>query len=112
VLAAKDAMQQRPTIFSSSMATPVHPAGDAGATRTPLAAGAAVAVWLSAVRSFGYGRLITHGEELIAIREEADASEQERAIDFCNGGIVALAAKAPLPSSIRSATTIANASSI
>jgi bifunctional UDP-N-acetylglucosamine pyrophosphorylase/glucosamine-1-phosphate N-acetyltransferase len=31
------------------------------------------------------------GQQLVAIREERDASDAERAIDFCNGGIMALA---------------------
>ena len=44
----------------------------------------------------GYGRLITSGNELIAIREEADASPSERAIGLCNGGIMALAGKTAL----------------
>ncbi len=36
----------------------------------------------------GYGRLITgDGHELLAIREEKDATEQERAITFCNSGV-------------------------
>ena len=39
----------------------------------------------------GYGKLIVAGGKLIAIREEADASASERAIDLCNGGIMALA---------------------
>ena len=38
----------------------------------------------------GYGRLIMNGHRLIAIREEKDASETERAIDLCNGGLMAL----------------------
>jgi bifunctional UDP-N-acetylglucosamine pyrophosphorylase / glucosamine-1-phosphate N-acetyltransferase len=44
----------------------------------------------------GYGRLVTAGGKLIAIREEADASVRERAIDLCNGGIMALAGKTAL----------------
>src|SRR6202043_840784 len=44
----------------------------------------------------GYGRLITSGDELFAIREEADASPGERAIGLCNGGIMALAGKTAL----------------
>ena len=39
----------------------------------------------------GYGRLIMQGRQLVAIREERDASDAERAIEFCNGGIMALA---------------------
>jgi bifunctional UDP-N-acetylglucosamine pyrophosphorylase/glucosamine-1-phosphate N-acetyltransferase len=60
--------------------------------RAPLASGAVVA--MLAFRPGdpkGYGRLITSGNELIAIREEADATAQERAIDLCNGGIMAMA---------------------
>jgi bifunctional UDP-N-acetylglucosamine pyrophosphorylase / glucosamine-1-phosphate N-acetyltransferase len=38
----------------------------------------------------GYGRLITEGERLVAIREEKDASAAERAIGLCNAGLMAL----------------------
>lgn len=38
----------------------------------------------------GYGRLIEQDGQLIAIREEKDASETEKKIDFCNGGLMAL----------------------
>jgi bifunctional UDP-N-acetylglucosamine pyrophosphorylase/glucosamine-1-phosphate N-acetyltransferase len=38
----------------------------------------------------GYGRLITNGHRLVAIREERDASDMERRIDLCNGGAMAL----------------------
>src|SRR5580704_10814879 len=65
--------------------------------RAPLAAGAAVAVLaFRPADPTGYGRLITKGDELIAIREEADASPQERKIDLCNGGIMALAGNTAL----------------
>jgi bifunctional UDP-N-acetylglucosamine pyrophosphorylase/glucosamine-1-phosphate N-acetyltransferase len=37
----------------------------------------------------GYGRLVTQGTELLAIVEHADATEQERAITLCNGGLMA-----------------------
>ncbi len=39
----------------------------------------------------GYGRLVMEGDRLVAIREERDASQAERAIRFCNGGMMALA---------------------
>src|SRR5439155_2431010 len=39
----------------------------------------------------GYGRLVLDQGELIAIREEADASADERAIDLCNAGLMAFA---------------------
>ena len=37
----------------------------------------------------GYGRLITNGHRLVAIREDRDATELERRIDLCNGGLMA-----------------------
>ncbi|MDA4843778.1 bifunctional UDP-N-acetylglucosamine diphosphorylase/glucosamine-1-phosphate N-acetyltransferase GlmU [Hoeflea poritis] len=39
----------------------------------------------------GYGRLIEEDGELVAIREHKDASEEERKITFCNGGMMAIA---------------------
>ncbi len=38
----------------------------------------------------GYGRLLTRGDALVAIREDRDASPEERKIAFCNGGLMAL----------------------
>jgi bifunctional UDP-N-acetylglucosamine pyrophosphorylase/glucosamine-1-phosphate N-acetyltransferase len=41
----------------------------------------------------GYGRFITEGERLLAIREHKDASETERAIGLCNACILAFRAE-------------------
>lgn len=63
----------------------------------PLAEGAGVVV--SGFRPLdpaGYGRLITNGEELCAIVEEAEAGDGERAIGLCNGGLMALAGNSAL----------------
>lgn len=38
----------------------------------------------------GYGRLLTKDGELVAIREEKDATEAERKVTFCNSGIMAI----------------------
>ncbi len=38
----------------------------------------------------GYGRMIVENGALVAIREHRDASEAERGIDFCNGGVITL----------------------
>jgi bifunctional UDP-N-acetylglucosamine pyrophosphorylase / glucosamine-1-phosphate N-acetyltransferase len=38
----------------------------------------------------GYGRLITNGEALLAIREHKDASAEERALRLCNSGLMAI----------------------
>ena len=62
--------------------------------RGALSNGAAVAVLgFHAADPAGYGRLLTKGDALIAIREERDASEDERAISFCNAGLMALSGK-------------------
>lgn len=37
----------------------------------------------------GYGRLITHGSELLGIVEEKDADSSQRTITLCNSGIMA-----------------------
>jgi bifunctional UDP-N-acetylglucosamine pyrophosphorylase / glucosamine-1-phosphate N-acetyltransferase len=44
----------------------------------------------------GYGRLVLDGNELVAIREEIDASPVERAIGLCNGGLMAFAGSSAL----------------
>jgi bifunctional UDP-N-acetylglucosamine pyrophosphorylase/glucosamine-1-phosphate N-acetyltransferase len=60
--------------------------------RDALAHGAAVAVLgFTPADPTGYGRLVTDKSGLAAIREHADASEAERAIGMCNGGLMALA---------------------
>jgi len=41
----------------------------------------------------GYGRFITQGERLLAIREHRDASEEERKIGLCNACILAFKAE-------------------
>ena len=38
----------------------------------------------------GYGRLLMDGDTLSAIREDKDASPEERTVQLCNGGIMAL----------------------
>ena len=54
-------------------------------------AGARMAVLgFKAANPFGYGRLILAGDRLVAIREQKDASEAERAIDLCNSGVIAI----------------------
>ncbi len=66
--------------------------------RAPLAEGAAVvAMGFEARDPTGYGRFITSGNELLAIREHRDASEAERAITLCNGGLMAIRGDLALP---------------
>lgn len=62
--------------------------------RTALAQGAAVAVLgFRPDEPAGYGRLVMQGSELAAIREDKDASPDERKIGLCNGGLMALAGR-------------------
>lgn len=42
----------------------------------------------------GYGRLLTDGERLLAIREHRDASDAERAVGLCNSGLMGFRAAA------------------
>jgi len=65
--------------------------------RKAIAEGAAVAVLgFRPDDPAGYGRLIVEGDQLIAIREEADADASERAVALCNGGIMAMAGETAL----------------
>jgi bifunctional UDP-N-acetylglucosamine pyrophosphorylase/glucosamine-1-phosphate N-acetyltransferase len=77
--------------------TPLIRAHTLSRLRAPLANDAEVAVLgFRAADPAGYGRLIMEGTDLIAIREEAEASAGERAIALCNGGIMALAGSSAL----------------
>ncbi|MCK9919330.1 bifunctional UDP-N-acetylglucosamine diphosphorylase/glucosamine-1-phosphate N-acetyltransferase GlmU [Microbacteriaceae bacterium K1510] len=72
--------------------TPLIRSETLAALRAALASGAAVAVLgFRPADPKGYGRLVMKGGDLVAIREEKDASAEERAIIFCNGGLMALA---------------------
>ncbi|MCJ2072376.1 bifunctional UDP-N-acetylglucosamine diphosphorylase/glucosamine-1-phosphate N-acetyltransferase GlmU [Methylobacterium sp. J-030] len=62
--------------------------------RAPLADGAAVAVLaFEGANPTGYGRVLTEGSRVLAIREEKDASEAERAVTLCNAGLMALSGR-------------------
>lgn len=72
--------------------TPFVTAGSIAAMRAGLEKGAAIVVGgMRPADAHGYGRLIVEGEQLKAIREHRDASEAERAITLCNGGLMAFA---------------------
>jgi len=58
--------------------------------RAPLKDGAALVVLgFRAADPTGYGRLVMDGRRLVAIREQADASPDERKITLCNAGVMA-----------------------
>lgn len=59
--------------------------------RAPLAKGAAIVVLgFRPADPAGYGRLLMSGDELVGIREEKDASDDEKKITLCNGGLMAI----------------------
>jgi bifunctional UDP-N-acetylglucosamine pyrophosphorylase/glucosamine-1-phosphate N-acetyltransferase len=62
------------------------------ALRAALAEGAGVAaLGFAAADPFGYGRLLQDDSgRLLAIREEKDASDAERAVRLCNAGLMAI----------------------
>jgi bifunctional UDP-N-acetylglucosamine pyrophosphorylase / glucosamine-1-phosphate N-acetyltransferase len=98
VLAAKSAIEKQPDdILIVYGDTPLLRPETLARLRRPLDGGAALAVLgFRPADPSGYGRLIMAGGELIAIREDADASASEREIALCNGGIMALAGKTAL----------------
>ncbi len=70
---------------------PLITAGPLAAARAEVAKGADVAViGFHSEQPTGYGRLLVENGELVAIREEKDASDEERKITWCNSGIMAI----------------------
>ena len=77
--------------------TPLVRAETLSKLRRALADGIAVAVLgFKPADPHGYGRLVMRGDDLVAIREDRDATPEERKIAFCNGGLMALAGKQAL----------------
>ncbi|KQP93775.1 bifunctional N-acetylglucosamine-1-phosphate uridyltransferase/glucosamine-1-phosphate acetyltransferase [Methylobacterium sp. Leaf113] len=86
--------------------TPLITADTLARLRAPLAQGAAVAVLaFESPNPTGYGRVLTDGDRVLAIREEKDASPAERAVTLCNAGLMALSG----PHALSLLTRIGNA---
>jgi len=74
--------------------TPLLEAASLADARARLAEGAAVVVMgFRTPNPAGYGRLVEKDGALVAIREDKDASPEEKKIGFCNGGLMAIAGK-------------------
>ena len=91
VLAARDAIRRGASdllvVFGD---TPLISAATLKRLREPLNKGAALAVLaFRAADPTGYGRLLVQGNRLISIREQAEATAEERAINLCNAGAMA-----------------------
>ena len=92
VLAAKPAIERgADDILVMFADTPLVRRETLSRLRDALAQGAGVAVLgFTPEDPAGYGRLLTEGDELVAIREERDATAEERKIGLCNAGLMAL----------------------
>ena len=92
VLAAREAIARgADDLLIAFGDTPLISAETFARLRAPLAKGAAIAaLGFRAADPTGYGRFIVEGDRLVAIREHADASADERKIDLCNAGLMAI----------------------
>jgi bifunctional UDP-N-acetylglucosamine pyrophosphorylase / glucosamine-1-phosphate N-acetyltransferase len=99
VLAARAALARgADDVLVAFADTPLITAPTLARLRGALAAGAGVAVLgFRPADPTGYGRLIADPDgQLLAIREEKDASPVERSIGLCNAGLMALSGKTAL----------------
>ncbi|WP_349367442.1 bifunctional UDP-N-acetylglucosamine diphosphorylase/glucosamine-1-phosphate N-acetyltransferase GlmU [Salinarimonas sp.] len=92
VLAARAALEEAADDVVVAYAdTPLVEPQTLARLRAPLADGAAVTVLgFEAADPAGYGRILREGDAVLAIREDKDASEAERATTLCNAGLMAL----------------------
>src|SRR3977135_2057838 len=91
VLAARDAIARgADDLLVAFGDTPLISAETFARLRAPLKNGAALAVLgFRAADPTGYGRLVVEGDQLVASREQAEASPAEREINLCNAGVMA-----------------------
>jgi bifunctional UDP-N-acetylglucosamine pyrophosphorylase/glucosamine-1-phosphate N-acetyltransferase len=91
VLAAREAIARgADDLLVAFGDTPLISAETFARMRAPLAKGAAVTVLgFQAADPTGYGRLLLEGGRLVAIREHADATPEERKVTLCNAGVMA-----------------------
>jgi bifunctional UDP-N-acetylglucosamine pyrophosphorylase/glucosamine-1-phosphate N-acetyltransferase len=91
VLAAREAIARgADDLLVAFGDTPLISAATFERLRAPLKNGAALAVLgFRAADPTGYGRLLIEGDALVAIREHADATAEERKITLCNAGVMA-----------------------
>ncbi|HMM88718.1 bifunctional UDP-N-acetylglucosamine diphosphorylase/glucosamine-1-phosphate N-acetyltransferase GlmU [Bradyrhizobium sp.] len=92
VLAAREAIARgADDLLVAFGDTPLISAETFARLRAPLAEGAALAVLgFRAADPAGYGRLLLENGRLMAIREHADATAEERKVTLCNAGVMAL----------------------
>ena len=93
VLAARAALERgADDVLVAFADTPLVTAETYARLRAPLREGAAVAVLaFEAKDPTGYGRVLVEDGHVVAIREEKDASPEERRVTLANAGLMALA---------------------
>ena len=98
VLAAREALEEpADDVIIAFADTPLIDAASFTGLRAPLAQRAVMAVLgFEAFNPTGYGRLIVVNGNLQAIREEKDASIEEKPISLCNAGLMAFRGDAVL----------------
>ncbi|MCO6050663.1 bifunctional UDP-N-acetylglucosamine diphosphorylase/glucosamine-1-phosphate N-acetyltransferase GlmU [Mesorhizobium sp. RP14(2022)] len=94
-LAARDALSSAPSVVLVTFGdTPLITADVLGRARDAVLGGAAVAVLgFRTMNPQGYGRLIERDGDLLAIREDKDCSPDEKLIQLCNGGAMAISGR-------------------
>jgi bifunctional UDP-N-acetylglucosamine pyrophosphorylase/glucosamine-1-phosphate N-acetyltransferase len=92
VLAAKNAIARGyDDVLVTYGDVPLITAAPFAAARRKLPEGAdVVVIGFHTDKPTGYGRLLVENGELVAIREEKDASDEERKITWCNSGLMAI----------------------
>ncbi|MDH4440287.1 MAG: bifunctional UDP-N-acetylglucosamine diphosphorylase/glucosamine-1-phosphate N-acetyltransferase GlmU [Rhizobium sp.] len=92
VLTARDAIARGyDDVLVAYGDVPLITPGPLKAAREALATGAdVVVIGFHTQNPTGYGRLLVEDGELIAIREEKDATPAERAVTWCNSGLMAI----------------------
>ncbi|GJE55844.1 bifunctional UDP-N-acetylglucosamine diphosphorylase/glucosamine-1-phosphate N-acetyltransferase GlmU [Methylobacterium thuringiense] len=90
-LQAREALETSCDVIIAFGDTPLVTAQTFRRLSSALGGGAAVAVLaFEAADPKGYGRVLTEGGQVVAIREEKDASEEERRVNLGNAGLMAL----------------------
>lgn len=96
VLAARQAVERGGDLLIVFGDTPLLRAETLAGLADAVGDAAVAVLGFRAADPTGYGRLLVEDGELVAIREERDASEDERRIELCNAGAMALKGKTAL----------------
>jgi bifunctional UDP-N-acetylglucosamine pyrophosphorylase/glucosamine-1-phosphate N-acetyltransferase len=90
VLTARDAIRRGDDLLVVFGDTPLLHAGTLRDLLDSLHDAAVTVLGFRAADPSGYGRLLVRNGELVAIREDRDASAEERKVNLCNAGAMAL----------------------